>query len=87
MSRATRRPTDGRSSGFGPGAAVQYCDLDHTLHRTDAYRTKDGLMPGSPDTPFLVLSITSCEHKPRWHSARRMRVSNCANGSRQRMVL
>jgi hypothetical protein len=68
MSRATRRPTDGRSSGFGPGAAVLYCDLDHTLHRTDAYRTKD-------------------EHKPRWHSARRMRVSNCANGSRQRMVL
>jgi hypothetical protein len=34
-------------------SAVLYTDLDHTLHRTDAYRTRHGLVSGSPDTPFF----------------------------------
>ncbi|OAJ56010.1 hypothetical protein A6V36_30440 [Paraburkholderia ginsengiterrae] len=34
-------------------SAVLYTDLDHTLHRSDAYRTKHGIIPGSPDTPFF----------------------------------
>ena len=36
-----------------PASAVLYVDLDHTLHRTDAFRTKQGIMPGSTETPFF----------------------------------
>ncbi|WP_408181400.1 MULTISPECIES: HAD domain-containing protein [unclassified Paraburkholderia] len=32
---------------------VLYTDLDHSLHRTNAYRTKDGIVPGSSSTPFF----------------------------------
>jgi hypothetical protein len=34
-------------------SAVLYTDLDHGLHRTDAYRTKHVIMAASPDTPFF----------------------------------
>ncbi|MGT2469317.1 HAD domain-containing protein [Paraburkholderia terrae] len=53
MSKATRRRTERRSNTLGPSAVVLYCDFDHTLHATDAYRTRSGLVPGSPQIQFF----------------------------------
>lgn len=53
MNRAGRRQPEWLSGRLRPDAAVLYCDFDHTLHRTDAYRTASGVVPGSPTTPFF----------------------------------
>lgn len=53
MSRATRRCTELQSNTLGPSSFVLYCDFDHTLHATDAYRTGSGLVPGSPKIQFF----------------------------------
>jgi hypothetical protein len=42
-----------RRKTLAADSAVLYTDLDHTLHRTDAYLTKHGIVPGSPETPFF----------------------------------
>jgi hypothetical protein len=53
VNKATRRRPGHGLTNLGADSAVLYCDFDHSIHRTDAYRTTDGIVPGSPDTPFF----------------------------------